>query len=80
MELDVDKLMKLYQTNTAMLMVAQHKYILGALSECLILTDQQSNAQSLVDTYYKEKFRRYSAFRKEVKAVFNRGVLKSIGL
>jgi hypothetical protein len=54
--------------------------ILGALSESLILTDQQINAQSLVDIYYKEKYRRYTAFRKEVKAVFNHGVLKSIGL
>jgi hypothetical protein len=69
--------------------IVSHKYrnaygraaqILGALSECLILTDQQINAQSLVDIYYKEKYRRYSAFRKEVKAVFNHGVLKSIGL
>jgi len=48
--------------------------------ECLILTDQQSKAQSLVDTYYKEKYRRYTAFRKEVKAVFKHGVLKGIRL
>jgi len=54
--------------------------VLGALSECLILTNQKKKAQGLVDTYYKEKFKRYSAFRREVKAVFNHGVLKSIGL
>ncbi|KPA10858.1 hypothetical protein MHK_008933, partial [Candidatus Magnetomorum sp. HK-1] len=54
--------------------------ILGALSECLILTDQKDKALHLVDTYYKEKYRRFTAFRKEVKAVFNHGVLKSIGI
>jgi len=54
--------------------------ILGALSECLILTDQQDKAQHLLNIYYKEKYRRFSAFRKEVKAVFNHGVLKAIGL
>ncbi|MBF0451143.1 MAG: hypothetical protein HQK75_10600 [Candidatus Magnetomorum sp.] len=52
--------------------------MLGALSECLILTDQKDKAQHLVNTYYKEKYRRFSAFRREVKAVFNHDILKSI--
>jgi hypothetical protein len=45
---------------------------LGALAECLILTDRKDEARSLVETFYHDKFSRFSAFRREVKAVFQR--------
>jgi len=45
---------------------------LGALAECLILTNRENEAQRLVEGFYSEKFSRFSAFRREVKAVFQR--------
>ena len=44
--------------------------VLGALCEALILTGQESDAQDLVNDYYFDKYRRFSAFRKDVQAVF----------
>ncbi|BBO83432.1 hypothetical protein DSCO28_39980 [Desulfosarcina ovata subsp. sediminis] len=44
--------------------------VLGALCEVLILIGQESDAHVLVNEYYFDKYRRFSAFRKEVQAVF----------
>jgi hypothetical protein len=44
--------------------------VLGALCEVLILIGQESDAHELVDEYYFDKYRRFSAFRKEVQAIF----------
>ncbi len=55
--------------------------VLGALSECHILLDRKSKAQSLVDTFYFGKYKRFSAFRREVKSVFSSSaILTSIRL
>ncbi|MDM8541626.1 hypothetical protein QUF90_11120 [Desulfococcaceae bacterium HSG9] len=55
--------------------------VLGALSECHILFDQKSKAQSLVDTFYFNKYKRFSAFKREVKSVFkSSGILRAIRL
>lgn len=54
---------------------------LGALAECLILLDQEDAAHRLVAAFYSDKFSRFSAFRREVKAVFQRSeLLKAIRL
>ncbi len=49
----------------------QAAIILGALAECAILNAEKSEAISLFDTFYKEKFRRHTAFRREVEEVVN---------
>ena len=55
--------------------------VLGALSECYILLNQKKEAQALVSGLYADKYRRFSAFRREVKNVFSSSeILKSIRL
>ncbi len=55
--------------------------VLGALSECYILLDRKKEAQALVSGLYADKYRRFSAFRREVKNVFSSSeILKSIRL
>ncbi|MFC1849594.1 hypothetical protein ACFL27_05235 [candidate division CSSED10-310 bacterium] len=44
--------------------------VLGALSECYILLGQKSNAQNLLNEFYFDKYKRYPAFRREVKSIF----------
>ncbi len=46
--------------------------ILGALTECLILLGRREEGQRLVEIFYFEKYNRFSAFRREVKSVFQR--------
>ncbi|MFP4348046.1 MAG: hypothetical protein ACLFQY_07175 [Desulfococcaceae bacterium] len=48
---------------------------LGALAECLILSDRMGEAQRLVKEFYSEKYNRFPAFRREVKAVFQQSEL-----
>ena len=51
--------------------------VLGALMECCILNDDQAQARSLLNTYRNEKYRRYSAFRKELDQIIrNSAVLR----
>ncbi|SLM31620.1 conserved hypothetical protein [Desulfamplus magnetovallimortis] len=55
--------------------------VLGALSECFILLDQKPKAQALAKEYYSTKYSRFSAFRSEVKAVFqDSNLLRSLEL
>jgi hypothetical protein len=54
---------------------------LGALAECLILSDRPDEAQCLVKEFYSDKYNRFPAFRREVKSVFQQSkVLRLIRL
>jgi hypothetical protein len=43
--------------------------VLGSLAEIYAATGQKSKADKILHTYYNEKYSRFSAFRREVKAV-----------
>jgi len=43
--------------------------VLGSLAEVYLSMGQQSKAAKILHSYYNEKYNRFSAFRKEVKAV-----------
>ena len=43
--------------------------VLGSLAEVYLVMGQKSKAVKILHTYYSEKYNRFSAFRKEVKAV-----------
>jgi len=43
--------------------------VLGSLAEAYLTMGQKSKAVKILHTYYNEKYNRFSAFRKEVKAV-----------
>ena len=43
--------------------------VLGSLAEVLLVLGQKSKAAKILHAYYSEKYNRFSAFRKEVKAV-----------
>jgi hypothetical protein len=43
--------------------------VLGSLAEAYMAMGQKSTAVKILHTYYSEKYNRFSAFRKEVKAV-----------
>ncbi len=43
--------------------------VLGALAECYILLENREEAISLFSSFYSDKFRRHSAFRREVEDV-----------
>lgn len=43
--------------------------VLGSLAETYAATGQKSKADKILRTYYGEKYKRFSAFRREVKAV-----------
>jgi len=45
--------------------------VLGSLAEAYLAMGQKSKAVKILHTYYSEKYNRFSAFRKEVKAVVN---------
>jgi len=45
--------------------------VLGSLAEAYMAMGQKSNAAKILHSYYSEKYNRFSAFRKEVKAVVN---------
>jgi hypothetical protein len=45
--------------------------VLGSLAEVYLAMGQKSKAVKILHTYYSEKYNRFSAFRKEVKAVVN---------
>ncbi len=49
--------------------------VLAALMECCILNDDQAQARSLLNTYRNEKYRRYSAFRKELDQIIRNSVV-----
>jgi hypothetical protein len=54
--------------------------VLGALAETYIAMGKMSKAVKILHTYYNEKYNRFSAFRREVKAVVNEsGLLKNFG-
>jgi hypothetical protein len=53
--------------------------VLGALMECCALNEDQAQTRSLLETYRNEKYRRYSAFRREVDRVLkNAPLLKAV--
>lgn len=55
--------------------------VLGSLAETYTATGQKNKAVKIVHRYYHEKFRRFSAFRREVKAVItNSAMLKNADL
>jgi hypothetical protein len=43
--------------------------VLGSLAEVYVARGQENKADRILHTYYSEKYKRFSAFRKEVKAV-----------
>jgi hypothetical protein len=43
--------------------------VLGSLAEVYMRMGQESKAPKILHSYYSEKYNRFSAFRKEVKAV-----------
>lgn len=43
--------------------------VLGSLAETFAATGQKSKADKILHTYYGEKYKRFSAFRREIKAV-----------
>ena len=45
--------------------------VLGSLAEAYIAMDKKSKAVKILHKYYNEKYNRFSAFRREVKAVVN---------
>ena len=49
--------------------------VLSALMECYLLNEQQSEARLLLDTYRNQKYKRYSAFRKELDTVMRNSAL-----
>lgn len=54
---------------------------LGALAECLLLSERQDEAQRLVKEFYSDKYNRFPAFRREVKSVFQQSkILRVIRL
>ncbi len=44
--------------------------VLGALAECFILLDEKDKAQSFVKDFYSNRYKRFSAFRREIKGIF----------
>ena len=54
--------------------------VLGSLAEANAATGQKSKAVKILHKYYSEKYNRFSAFRREVKAVvMNSDLLKNSG-
>ncbi|MCP4404148.1 MAG: FAD-dependent thymidylate synthase, partial [bacterium] len=49
--------------------------VLGALMECELLNEREHEARLLLDTYRNQKYKRYSAFRAELKTVMNASAL-----
>ena len=43
--------------------------VLGSLAEAYLAMGQKSKAVKILQTYYNEKYNRFSAFRKDVNAV-----------
>jgi hypothetical protein len=43
--------------------------VLGALAETYVAMGQKNKAVKILHKYYNEKYNRFSAFRREVKAV-----------
>ena len=48
---------------------ARAAQVLGSLAEAYLAMGQKGEAQKILHEYYNEKYNRFSAFRKEVKAV-----------
>jgi hypothetical protein len=54
--------------------------VLGSLAEAYIAMDKKSKAVKILHKYYNEKYNRFSAFRREVKAIVkNSDILKNSG-
>jgi hypothetical protein len=54
--------------------------VLGSLAETYAAMGQKSKAVKILHKYYNEKYNRFPAFRREVKAVIKRSeLLKNIG-
>ena len=54
--------------------------VLGSLAETYLAMGQKSKADKTLRTYYSEKYKRFSAFRREVKAVVTQSdLLKNAG-
>jgi predicted RNA binding protein with dsRBD fold (UPF0201 family) len=49
--------------------------VLGSLAEAYIAMDKKSKAVKILHKYYNEKYNRFSAFRREVKAVVKNSIL-----
>jgi len=49
--------------------------VLGALMESFLLNDQQTQARLLLETYKNQKYKRHSAFRREVDIVLKNSKL-----
>lgn len=49
--------------------------VLGALMECCLLNEQPGEARALLETYRNQKYKRHSAFRKELDAVLRNSTL-----
>lgn len=49
--------------------------VLGALMECYLLNEQSEEAHALLETYRNQKYKRHSAFRKELDAVLRNSTL-----
>jgi hypothetical protein len=49
--------------------------VLGALMECYLLNEQPGEAGVLLETYRNQKYKRHSAFRKELDTVLRNSTL-----
>ena len=59
---------------------ARAAQVLGSLAEAYIAMDNKSKAVKILHKYYNEKYNRFSAFRREVKAVVkNSDILRNSG-